>query len=119
MADKKTLRDLMPKKIKVSAFDFDILEWDRNDAASRNRFGEFCALSGVIRIDTAISDKYKILDTLMHEIYHAIWFSYGIYDDDKEERVVSALSTAMVQVLRDNPDLRNFINHCLKEDDDA
>lgn len=40
----------LPKKVRVSAFDFDIVEWGPTEAALRQRFGEFCAMENQIRV---------------------------------------------------------------------
>jgi hypothetical protein len=62
-----------------------------------------CDKSGqVIYIDTGATNAIQ-KDTLLHEIMHAIWWTAYLEDEDKEERVVSSLSTGLLQVLRDNP----------------
>ena len=49
-------------------------------------------------------------ETLVHEIIHAIYHEYGLEDTDKEERIVSVLSTGLYQVLVDNPKLKKIFD---------
>jgi len=55
-------------------------------------------------------DPTIVLDTFIHEIYHAIWYFSNILDSDREERVVTTLTTAFTAVLIDNPELVKLIN---------
>ena len=104
----------MPSKIRILAFDIDIEDWNPHDA--RGKFGEFCTLSSLIKIDFS-AEKTQVLDTLIHEINHAVYWAYHIEDDDKEERVVSIFTSAWVQIYRDNPDLIEFIGSVFKQND--
>ena len=48
----------------------------------------------------------KTEQTLIHEILHAIWWSYGLKNselgDKKEEAIVDSMSQGLYQVLNDN-----------------
>jgi len=100
-----------PTKIKVACFDIDIVDWKPH--STRGKFGEYSSLENIIRIDFSV-DKINIVDTLIHEINHAIFWAYGIEDEDKEERLIGVFSTAWTQVFGDNPDLLEFIKDSLK-----
>ena len=102
----------LPSYIKVAAFDIKVYAWDHRSAAAANRFGEFSCNEQCIRIDTSIS-RFKTVDTLFHEINHAIYWAYGLEDSDKEERIVGTFATAWVQVIRDAPGLIPFIQELL------
>ena len=66
----------------------------------------------LIRLDYP---NYEILNTLLHEINHAIFKVYRIdVDEDDEERVVLSFTNAWVQVYRDNPDLLRYMVNALK-----
>ena len=103
-----------PAKIKVACFDIDVIDFTQHEATLLARFGEFSALENRIRIDPAIN-RIKGIDTLLHELSHAIYWAYGIEDEDKEERIVGTFATAWTQIFRDNPDLLVFIQESLKE----
>lgn len=104
----------LPKKVRVACFDIDIENWHPHNANVRGAFGEFSALENRIRIDCSINDV-KIIDTLVHEINHAIYWAYNIEDSDKEERIVATFATAWTQVYRSNPALLTFIAEMLGE----
>lgn len=95
-------------KIKVAAYDIEICFWDYKEARENNRWGEFSVNEQKIRIDNSMTGAL-LIDTLIHEINHAIYWAYNIEDEDKEERIVTKMSTGLTQVLRDNPELLAFI----------
>lgn len=103
----------LPTKIKVAAFDIDIEDWHHHSANAAHSYGEFSSQENKIRIDVT-TNKIKLIDTFIHEINHAIFWAYGIEDEDKEERVVATLATAWVQIYRDNPDILPFIQDTLE-----
>ena len=41
--------------------------------------------------------------TILHELLHVIYDEYGIAVGDSEERVVSAFTNGLSQIIRDNP----------------
>lgn len=112
---KTTWRDNMklPTKIKVAAFDIEVVKWPFKEATAYARFGEFSCLEQLIRIDETMN-TIKTVDTLIHELNHAIYWAYGIDDADKEERIVGTFATAWTQVYRDNPELLAFITESLR-----
>jgi hypothetical protein len=99
---------LLPKAIRVGAFDFAVEELKPMTAGALRRFGEFSAMENCIRVDPQ-ADRIKVLDTLLHEIGHAIFWAYNIDDKDDEERTVGIQASAWTQIYRDNPDLLRFI----------
>lgn len=103
-----------PKSVKVAAFDFKIEPWTAIQAHSSRKYGECSVEEFTIRIQENL-DHFKAIDSLMHEIGHAIYWAYSIEDEDKEERVVSTFGTAWTQVFRDNPDVIRFLTEALQE----
>lgn len=54
-------------------------------------------------------------DTLLHEMMHVILRAIAAYDDDdEEEELVSRVTPILLQVIRDNPELIDFI--CRRRD---
>lgn len=76
--------------------------------------GDFDCKKLEIRISDLLSGT-ALLEVLMHEIIHAIYWAYSIDDKDKEERVVSLIGTGVAQVLRDNPNLVDLIDSLTQE----
>lgn len=102
----------LPKSLRIGPFDFQIIEYHPMSAAACRRYGEFSSMEVCIRIDPQ-AGCVKTVDTLIHELTHAIYWTYGIDDKDKEERVAGFMGTAWTQIYRDNPDLLRFIGEAL------
>lgn len=103
----------LPDSLRIGPFEIQVMPWNPMSAASSRRYGEFSSMEQVIRVDPN-AGKIKTCDTLLHEVLHAIYWVYTIDEKDGEERTVAMLSTALLQVFMDNPDLREFINESLK-----
>lgn len=104
----------LPDSIRVAGYDFQIVKWTTHEASACSRWGEFSQIEQVIRIQENIPSPFKAVDTFLHEVSHAIFWAYGIHDDDKEERIVSTMGTALMTVHRDNPWLAPWLTKALK-----
>jgi hypothetical protein len=62
-----------------------------------------------IRIRPDVPSRWVIVDTVLHEINHAIFWAYLLRDNDDEERTVATIATGWTQVFRDNPALLAWI----------
>lgn len=102
----------LPEKIKVAAFDIVIENWHPHKANTHDCYGEFTYNDLTIRIDMTIP-RTKILDTFLHEVNHVIYWAWKVSDEDKEERIVSAMATGWTQIYRDNPEVLKFIHQAL------
>ena len=54
------------------------------------------------------------MNTLIHELFHAIFYVYNIEEKDEEERVVNTFANGWHQVLSDNPAMLNYLKRTLK-----
>lgn len=64
-----------------------------------------------IVLQPAVADMV-LRETLLHEVLHAVLFNTGLADrmtDKAEEHLVRALSPALFSLLRDNPDLVQYL----------
>ena len=105
----RALMQKLPEVVRIGPFDFRIIHWTHHQASSVSRYGECSSIEQAIRLQTDMPSRYKGVDTFLHEVCHAIYWAYGILDDDKEERIVSVLATAMSALYRDNPWLTSWI----------
>jgi hypothetical protein len=72
-------------------------------------FGDFTYIQGQIRIDSRLK-KGALVDTLLHEVLHAIWAVGHLKSKrEKEERAVSVTATTLTQIFRDNPHFMKWI----------
>lgn len=106
--------DALPDSIRVAGWDFRIVKWSVNEAHASNRFGEFSSLEQVIRLSSNRASVTGLMDTFFHEICHAFYWVYGIEQDDKEERAVRMLGTALMTLHRDNPWLALWVDRALR-----
>ena len=96
--------DHLPKYIRIGHYSVAFIKWDARAAHSSRAWGEFSAEEMAIRVDVQ-QDPMKVLDVIMHEIIHAIYFAYGLSSEANEEDVCRTVSKALVQVMRDNKPL--------------
>jgi len=112
MGKRKKTKRILPSVVRVAAFDVAIKNWHPLSATANGKFGEWSSVESTIRVDTTVAPM-KVLDTLLHELNHAIYWAYEVEDEDKEERLVGVFATAWAQVYRDNPDLLRFIQEII------
>lgn len=113
MTGQKAIESL-PDHVRVGGFDFAIVKWGAHAATAAQRWGECSTIEQMIRVQLNMPTPFKAVDTVLHEITHALYWVYGIHDDDKEERIVGAMASAWMQIYRDNPWLLDWIKDALK-----
>lgn len=111
----KEWADRLPKRLRVAAYDFKIELLTHHQSTARRAFGECSINEQLISIQEEMPNLAKLVDTVLHEAGHAIYWAYGIDDADKEERIVGAMGTAWTQVWRDNPDLLDWLSAAMVE----
>ena len=104
----------LPPSVRVAAFDIKIEPWSGHDSDDQGKFGLFSARQQTVWVDSTLKPQ-KLLDTVLHELGHAIYWAYGIDDEDKEERIVGTFATAWAQILRDNPCYHEWLGHIVRE----
>lgn len=70
--------------------------------------------TGWIEIGEDQGTGVRALETVIHEITHAIYNSYVIRGEDDEERTVSTLAKGWAQVYHDNPALLRWMSKAIK-----
>lgn len=105
----KQLIKAMPKSVRVGPYDFALRSMSDMQARGIDAFGTFSQAEGCITICDALTSEQLAVDTMLHEISHAIYWAYHIRDTDGEERTVSIMGTAWMQVFRDNPAILEWI----------
>ena len=103
----------LPNWIKIGPYDCEV-KFVRIEEGE-GRLGDYSSRTNMIRIDSSMSDRRRIVETLLHEVLHAIYYSYTLSPGDGEERVVSVLSTGLAAVLRDNPEFTALLAKELPE----
>ena len=98
------------KSIKIGSTDYSIEYVPLNEEL----FGDFSYINSRIRIEQNLTGP-PLVDTVLHEVLHAIW-RIGQLKDKKEdeERAVAIMASYLTQVLRDNPALMPWLKKHLK-----
>ena len=93
------------KSVKVGPTDFSIEYVPLNEEL----FGDFSYINSRIRIEENLKGS-ALVDTVLHEILHAIWKLGQLKDKrEDEERAVAIMATYLTQVLRDNPKMLTWL----------
>lgn len=84
------------------------------DNNNKNRWGQAHYSEGTLSVSNQLKDKHLKINTLIHEMLHAIGFEYNVFRglEDQEEFIVDTLANALCTVMKDNPDL---FYHFIKE----
>lgn len=103
----------LPTTIRVGPFDYALLRWTAIEASAAGRWGECSHRECAIRLSVTVPTAIQMADCLIHEVGHAIWFSWNIEEKDETERVVTRMATGWISVYRDNPWLLGWLSECL------
>lgn len=76
--------------------------------------GEHSFSQSLINIDTDHS-REEILNTMIHEIFHACYRQMDL-DEHTEEKIVTCMANIFTQVVQDNPDFLNYLTKMSKGD---
>lgn len=96
------IAEKLPKSVRIGPYDLDLRVVEKMEGD--DDWGSFIAHQG-IEVRAEQPNDIFALDTVLHEVMHAIYEGALLEAGDKEERVVAAMASGMVQVVRDNPDL--------------
>lgn len=111
------------KKIKVGYSDVKLEYVGEEDSKwLKEHHGEFIAETSVIKLAKNQRPSEE-LNTLIHEILHAIVYTYGLNNDagvlkktQDEEQVVAVLANGLQQIIRDNPKFLAYVSKQLGAD---
>lgn len=112
MAEKPSHWIGLPKEARILAHDISIRIRMFDDG---DKFGHWIARDMLLELSLDHPSKTAAVDTLLHEMTHAIWSIYGIEKTDTEERIVTVMGAAWTQVWRDNPKLLAWVAKALKD----
>lgn len=99
---------IIGKQIKVGAKSYAVKAMDRVKATDEGLLGHCSPFSETIEIAPDQSPGNAV-NTLLHEVLHAIWHAYDLGDAASEEPAVTRLSTGLAAVFSDNPEFVAWI----------
>jgi hypothetical protein len=103
--------DGLPASIRVGPYDIKIETLDEKSA--EDKYGEFGESEHTIWLRPEFISGPVAVDSILHEIFHAIWCVGAIKQEHGEEQIVTVQATGLTQILRDNPLLTAWIAKAL------
>lgn len=113
----------MPTHVKVGLYVYTVTQdgeaWAKyvNDGTAKDRMGFSDHNLLIIAVNPGVSPMQKA-DTLLHEVLHACWWNGSIGslealsdNADHEEFIISHMSPWLLMVLRDNPELLDYLEN--------
>ena len=80
---------------------------------NRKHSGRYISAACMIEVVIQQSSRQQA-DTLIHELFHAIWDTRGCPSAMKEEEAVTRLSSGWTTIIRDNPHLCIALEQALR-----
>ena len=119
-----TSYDRLPKRLKIGGYTFKLLVEettaeilnppDEESGEPEHLFGCTDTNKGRIHLDGK-SEFEQFVNTLIHEIGHAINYVYGITDGADEEHITTQSANGWMQVNRDNPKLELWLHRAYRQ----
>jgi hypothetical protein len=81
---------------------------------SRISYGTFVPAEQEIRLHREYASGSMAVDTVLHEVIHAIFAIGTVQVEQGEEHVVSALATYLAQIIRDNADFVTWLQQTVR-----
>lgn len=102
--------DRLHSGIKIGPHTVRIKVADELKAYGDTAWGTYDGASYVITLNKSLmTSKALVVETVLHELMHALWHHRALPNRPKEERVVGNLSLGLTQVFQDNPWLLEWI----------
>lgn len=103
----------LPLTVRIGPYDFTVIKDGPLVSQSKGRWGECSTVEQRLSIQAEMPTPQKAVDTFFHEVMHAVFWAYNVADEDKEERIVGTLGTALTALHRDNPWLSSWVAQAL------
>jgi hypothetical protein len=83
-------------------------------AEARKNYGTFVPAEQEIRLHPEYASGSMAVDTVLHEVIHAIFAIATVQTDQGEEHIVANLATYLAQIIRDNPDFVTWLQQTVR-----
>lgn len=101
----------LPTHLLIGPYRWEVRLISSELASAKKVFGLCDVDTRIISIDESLSPD-KLLDTVLHEILHAVYYTQNLLPSRDEEYTVTSLSRGLTAVLLLNPSLSSFIHAC-------
>ncbi len=106
------MMDGLPKSVRVGPHDIKITILPAADMA--DDFGTIEMANLEMRLCDQYAAGSMAVDTVLHEVLHAIWH-VSLKETQAEEAIVSTISSQLTQVIRDNPEFVKWMQQTVKK----
>tara|TARA_B100001996_G_scaffold133032_1_gene101242 strand:- start:434 stop:793 length:360 start_codon:yes stop_codon:yes gene_type:complete len=113
----KESNNVLPNTIKIGYTDYQFEIWPDSFSSTEKAQGEFFEEDEKIGLKGSAIKSSRGVNTLIHEILHAIVYQYGMAEDlkDVEEKVVNTTANALSATFKDNTWLLDYIKKYLEK----
>jgi hypothetical protein len=105
--------DNLPRAIRIGPHDIRFAAL--GPAEARKNYGTFVPAEQEIRLHQEYASGSMAVDTVLHEIIHAVFAVATVQVEQGEEHVVSNLATYLAQIIRDNPGLVTWLAETVRK----
>jgi hypothetical protein len=109
----------LPSEIRIGAQLYKVIGRDNEWHEDTGDYGKVDFSTHEVSVATEGRTLGEILDTLLHETLHIIWFEWNLPTRPKEERAVRGLGTGMAAVYAQNPEYVEAIARIVEEINDV
>jgi hypothetical protein len=101
----------IPTPIKVGTLTYTVETFfPLKDPETNEEVAGLCVFdTQTIKVNGIAASNEYVVDTVLHELLHAVWSERGLPKTPKEERAVKALGTGLVALFQDNPKLLAWV----------
>lgn len=100
------------KTIKVGPHKYTVIQMHKDWHGETDSFGQCDTSAQTIKLSADMLCTRQV-ETVIHEILHAIYYEYSLEKCDDEEHMVSVLGQALTALFVDNPEFISYLSHNL------
>jgi uncharacterized protein YqeY len=108
------LAQYLPHRLKIAGKVIKVRIMSEAEFQEKSVWGLYDSFAGEIAIYPVMTPS-NMLDTLIHEVLHAVFDGWNLQDSDEEERTVHTMATALQTLMVDNRNFTKFLKRAIKE----
>lgn len=93
----------LPKSVRVGFFVYTIEAISAELADAKGLYGYADNNTNEIKVSDGLNDQ-QLLNTVLHEVLHAIHWIHGLHDDSTEEEFTNLSTNGLCAFFADNPE---------------
>jgi hypothetical protein len=99
----------LPSTIRVGPFSYELQVTSALESMQSQTWGSCANVEHIIRLQEHYPCVGRCIDTVLHEILHALYHVHTIPEKEDEETTVAMMGTGLASLLMDNPALVQWI----------